>query len=117
MSSKALVLDANILVRAVPEAVYAEAEEHLSALVAKRTIIAQALTNITNSGKKALIYTNETAWNKVTRGAICSQVNGQAVCAAGSPGQVPAYPYGSLLHTIGFWTLPAISTAATESQA
>jgi hypothetical protein len=56
MPSKALVLDANILVRAVlgkrvrelmeaysgraaffvPEAAYAEAEEHLSALVAKR---------------------------------------------------------------------------------
>lgn len=55
-------------------------------------IIAQALQQVTSSGKSAVIYSNQTAWNKVTSGAICSQVNGQVVCAAGSPGQAQAFP-------------------------
>jgi hypothetical protein len=65
-------------------------------------IIAQALQQITSSGKSAVIYTSPLAWNRVTSRATCSQVNGQVVCVAGASGDVQAYPLWELTSYHGF---------------
>ena len=61
-------------------------------LLTRLRIIAEALQQITSSGKNAVIYTSQPAWKRITSGAICSQVDSQVVCAAGAPGQVQTFP-------------------------
>jgi hypothetical protein len=61
-------------------------------LSTRLAIIAQALQAISNVGKKAVIYTNQIAWHKVTDDAICSQSGGQTTCGPGASGATQAYP-------------------------
>jgi len=61
-------------------------------LSTRLTIIAQALHYIASVGKKPVIYTNPTAWQKATGDAVCTETSGQTTCGPGAPGEVQAYP-------------------------
>jgi hypothetical protein len=73
------------------ESLLANGTYNPATLPARLAIIAEALQQITSSGKKAVIYTNQTAWHKAASDAVCNQDAGQTVCGFGGSGDAQAY--------------------------